>query len=296
MKFIILTAILLTVSASAQITFQRTYGGTRQDYGRSVAQTAEGGYVVVGRTSSFGAGGADVWVVRTDAIGDTVWTRAFGGPSTEFGNSVIQSADGGYVITAATKSFGAGGYDVWLIKTDAHGDTMWTRTFGGDGGDHGRSVSQTSDGGYIIAGETVSFGAGDYDVYLVKTDAAGDTMWTRTYGGTSIDIGYSVQQTTDGGYIIAGATSSFGAGHEDFWFIKTDSLGRVGIAEHPPTGIEPLTLPTVMRASDLARVEGRILDMQGRNVTDERRNLSPGVYFIRPSSAQSAVGKIVLTR
>jgi len=203
----------------------RTYGGSGNDAGISVIRTTDGGYIVVGWTNSFGASGYDVYLIKTDSLGDTLWTRTYGGSGNDQGISVIKTIDGGYIIVGLTSSFGAGGDDVYLVKTDSLGDTLWTRTYGGSGNDKGISVIKTTDSCYIIAGWTNSFGAGGYDVYLIKTDSLGDTLWTRTYGGSGDDKGYSVAQTTDGGYIISGGTSSFGAGGEDIYLIKTDSLG-----------------------------------------------------------------------
>ncbi|MFQ5868905.1 MAG: hypothetical protein ACE5JC_03275, partial [Candidatus Zixiibacteriota bacterium] len=116
--------------------------------------------------------------------GDTLWTRAYGGSGYDRGYSVQQTSDGGYIIAGYTESFGAGDYDVYLLKTDSSGDTLWTRTYGGSDWDRGYCIQQTSDGGYIITGESWSFGAGYSDVYLLKTDSSGDTLWTRTYGGS----------------------------------------------------------------------------------------------------------------
>ena len=113
--------------------------------------------------------------------------------------AVRQTTDGGYIVTGRTISFGAGNYDVYLIKTDSLGDTLWTKTYGGTNTDYGYAVQQTTDGGYIVAGYTLSFGAGNYDVYLIKADSLGDTLWTKTYGGGNFDEGWAVQQTTDGG-------------------------------------------------------------------------------------------------
>jgi len=203
----------------------RNYGGPDWDYGSSVCETSDGGYIITGGTDSFGAGSDDVYLIKTDNVGDTVWTRTYGGSGVDCGNSVCEASDGGYVITGETASFGAGGDDVYLIKTDSVGDTVWTRTYGGPGRDGGWSVRETSDGGSIVAGWTASFGAGSYDVYLIKTDSLGDTVWTRTYGGLDVDGGYSVDETSDGGYIVAGWTDPFGAGMEDVYLIKTDSLG-----------------------------------------------------------------------
>jgi len=219
-----LAMVLLGVGASFADGWTRTYGGSDYDEGYSVAQTTDGGYIVAGRTFSFGAGGSDVYLVKTDALGDTIWTRTYGGSDYDWGRSVAQTTDGGYIVAGATWSFGAGSGDVYLVKTDALGDTIWTRTYGGTSYDWGYSVAQTTDGGYIVAGETGSFGTGG-DVYLVKANSSGDTLWTRAYGGTSYDWGYSVAQTTDGGYIIAGETYSFGAGSGDVYLVKTDALG-----------------------------------------------------------------------
>jgi hypothetical protein len=220
-----LAALLLPATLRAQITFERTYGGTVDDLGYAVQQAPDSGYIIAGQSGSYGAGGMDVYAVSVDFKGDTLWTRTFGGTAWDEGRSVQPTADGGYIIAGWTLSFGAGGSDVYLIKTDTHGDTLWTRTFGGTGRDYGFSVQQTADDGFIIAGSTHSYGAGLDDVYLVKTDADGDTIWTRTYGGSTIDEGWSVQQTADSGYIIAGCTKSFGAGWYDVYVIKTDSRG-----------------------------------------------------------------------
>jgi hypothetical protein len=135
-------------------------------------------------------------------------------------------------VAGETNSFGAGGSDVFLIKTDSLGDTLWTRTYGGSGSDYASSVRQTADGGYVLAGITNSFGAGGVDFYLVKTDSLGDALWTRTCGGDNHDIAYSVWQTTDGGYIVAGWTMSFGASnHPDVMVARFDSMGNTCIGE-----------------------------------------------------------------
>lgn len=193
-----LASILLPSSLAAQVVFERTYGGDNADWGCSVQQTADHGYVIAGLTNSSGPG-TEVYLIRTDSAGDTLWTRTYGGAHADFANSVRQTADGGYILTGGTKSFGGGDEDVYLIKTDAHGDTMWTRAFGGTEDDGGWSVGQTTDSGFIIAGSTRSFGAGGLDVWLLKTDTHGDTLWTRTFGGAGSDQALSVEQTTDSG-------------------------------------------------------------------------------------------------
>ena len=215
---------LIKTDSLGDTIWTRTYGGIDDDEGHSVAQTTDGGYIITGYTASYGAGGADVWLIKTDSLGDTIWTRTYGGIHWDRGYSVTQTADGCYIITGWTEPTTSGDRYVWLLKIAPNGDTLWTRTYG-EGGEEGYSVAQTSDGGYIITGETASYGAGGYDVWLIKTNSDGDTIWTRTYGGTDLDHGWSVAQTTDGGYIITGETRSFGVDLTDVWLIKTDSLG-----------------------------------------------------------------------
>jgi len=217
---------LIKADASGNEEWNKIFGGTGANYGYSVAQTADGGYIIVGDTSGYGAGGYDAWLIKTDASGNQEWSRAFGTSDNDYGRSVAQTSDGGYVIAGYTYSYGASGTDVWLIKTDANGTEEWNKVFGGTSGDYGYSVSQTLDGGYIITGHTYSFG-GTGEVYLIKTDASGNEVWSNTFGGaTASDAGMSVAQTPDGGYIVAGTTYSYGIGYGKMWLIKTNANGN----------------------------------------------------------------------
>jgi len=216
---------LVKLDAHGNLQWTKTIGGKEEDVGFSLIQTSDGGYAIAGKTESFGAGGADVYVVKLDANGNLQWTKTIGGPKGDGGSSLIQTADGGYAIAGYTTSFGAGLSDAYLVKLDANGNLQWTKTIGGKDFEDGYSLIQTSDGGYVIAGYTRSFGAGGADVYVVKLDANGNLQWTKTIGGETYDSGSSLIQTSDGGYAIAGETYSFGAGGKDVYVVKLDRNG-----------------------------------------------------------------------
>jgi hypothetical protein len=205
--FITCLAVLVAGTACAQLdtVWVNTYGGPANDGFRSAIPVGDRGVVAVGYTYSFGAADANVYAVRTDADGDTLWMRAFGGDGMDYGYDVCQSEDGGYVITGFTTSFGAGAEDVYVVKIDSTGNTLWSRTYGGSAPDEGYSIYATGDGHYIISGRTDSYGSGYNDVYLLKLDSAGDTVWTRVYGDSLYDWGQSVCGTGDGNYGICGA-------------------------------------------------------------------------------------------
>jgi len=217
--------VVLLTAASAQVTFERHYGGESAEWGFCVQQTADSGYIVAGTTLSFGAGFYDGWLVRTDARGETLWTRAYGGTTGDYFYGVENAAGGGFLAVGYTGSSGAGGTDVWLVRTDSSGDTLWTRTYGGTAHDGATSLHPTADSGYVIAGVTSSFGAGDYDGWLLKINSSGETLWTRTYGGSGLDAANYVDVTADGGFILTGLFDRDGALGGDLWLVRTDSLG-----------------------------------------------------------------------
>jgi hypothetical protein len=235
---------LIKTDANGNLQWAKTYGGTYWDDARSVQQTSDGGYIVVGLTNSFGAGGGDIFLIKTDASGNVQWAKTYGGTSADEAFSVQQTSDGGYIVVGLTNSFGAGTEDIFLIKTDASGNLQWAKTYGGAIGDRALSVQQTSDGGYIVAGLTNSFGAGGLDIFLIKTDASGNVQWAKTYGGTDWEDAFSVQQTSDGGYIVAGRTWSFGAGGSDIFLIKTDANGNIGSCSIVQNASPTVTTPS----------------------------------------------------
>ncbi len=216
---------LVKINAVGTQQWHRTFGGSDNDFACSVQQTADGGFIIIGTTYSYGSGRDDFYLIKTNASGAQQWYRVFGGSNYEWGNGVQQTGDLGYIIVGSTSSYGAGNEDVYVIKTDSTGSPQWERTLGGSDYDHGHKVQQTTDGGYIIVGSTASFGAGNYDVYLIKLDIIGNMQWYRTYGGSGNDYGYMTRQTNDGGFIIGGRTESFGSGDSDGYLIKTDATG-----------------------------------------------------------------------
>ncbi len=218
---------LIKVNATGDIQWNKTYGGAGQDQAFEVIQTKDGGYVMVGSTNSSGAGGLDFWLFKTNSTGDMQWNKTFGGNGTDFGYTVIQANDGGFAMVGYTNSFSVGGNDGWFVKTDSAGTMQWNKTFGGTAGEQLFTVVQTNDGGYAITGLTSSFGAGGFDAWLIKTDSTGTTQWSKTYGGNGTEYGLHLSQTMEGGYIISGRTTSFGAGGIDAWLIKTDASGNM---------------------------------------------------------------------
>ena len=217
MKNLVLTLIItLPLTLLGQGWEQTLWPG--YEIGHSVKQTNDGGYIVTGSTSGSFTGG-NLYLVKTDGNGNEQWYKTFGGTT---GKSVKQTSDGGYIIE---NTWGIGPPDIVLVKTDWNGNEQWYKTFVGTGGEDGESVQQTSDGGYIIGGYTNSFGNGEDDFYLIKTDVNGNEQWSRTFGGIEDDNCYSVQQTSDGGYIMTGVTNSFGNGNT-VYLVKTDGSGN----------------------------------------------------------------------
>jgi hypothetical protein len=274
-KILILTIFQSVFNSSfAQFTFERAYGGNNYEEANAVVQASDGGFIVVGYTETFGAGSRDIYVVRTEPDGDTVWTKTFGGIQFDVGHDIIKTDDTHFLIGAYTTSFGIGEGDIYLIKIDENGDILWTKTIGTEANDHIKKIRKTSDDGFIICGDIEDLG--QYKFYLVKTNSEGDTLWTKAYdygiansiiqtndqgyaviiyayetthqrydfqlvktnqngdilwskfyGGPDpdLEIGFALEQTSDQGYLLAGRVNGYGAGGSDFLILKTNSNG-----------------------------------------------------------------------
>lgn len=249
LQVFVLLANTFIFAQAPEIEWQKALGGTGSDYGKSVRETTDVGYIVVGASPSNNGdvsgnhGGGDVWAVKLDADGVIEWQKCLGGSSGENGNAVRQTSDGGYIIAGDAASSngdvsgGNGSNDFWAIKLDADGDIEWQNSLGGSIFEWAYDVTQTTDGGYVLAGFThsnngdVSGSNGGVDGWVVKLNASGVLQWQKCIGGSSTDELRSVRQTTDGGFILAGRTNSNNGnvsgnnGGYDFWVVKLDDAG-----------------------------------------------------------------------
>jgi hypothetical protein len=216
---------LIKTTSDGTQTWTKNYSLGEVNWAGCVRQIDNSGYVLGGFTEMNNS--RDALIIKTDYSGEIIWTKIYGGPFDDWIRDLHQTSDGGYILTGVTQSDSTTGQDLWLIKTDIDGEIIFSKTYGGTLDDWSYSCAiQNNNQGYIIAGGTYSFGHGDADAWLIKTDLSGDSVWTKTYGGTNHDFASSVCTTLDNGYIIAGGTSSFGAGNSDALVFKTDSAGR----------------------------------------------------------------------
>jgi hypothetical protein len=255
----IICLIFLSIKSLAQptIQWQKAFGGTGSESAGDIKQTKDGGYVLIGSTASNDGdvsgnhGSGDVWVVKLNSLGALAWQKTFGGTGVESTTvSIEETNDGGYVFIDGTSSNDGdvsgnhGGSDVWVVKLNSSGTMVWQKTFGGTAADGSNSngtcmIKQTKDGGYVFVSSTASTNGditsnhGGTDIWVVKTDSVGNKTWGKTYGGTSDESSSSIEQTTDGGYIVAGYTKSNNGdvtnnyGLNDEWILKLDSIGNI---------------------------------------------------------------------
>jgi hypothetical protein len=215
---------VLKLDATGTKVWEKTFGGSYDDRAYCIQQTSDGGYIVAGYTWS-SSEWEDVYILKLDANGNKLWEKTFGGSDNDGAWFIQQTIDGGYIVAGYTKSYGSGWYNAYLLKLDGAGNKVWEKVFGGSSWDEARSIQQTNDGGYIVAGYTSSFGAGSYDVYVLKLDTTGTKVWEKTFGGSYDDRAYCIQQTSDGGYIVAGYTWS-PSEWEDVYILKLDASGN----------------------------------------------------------------------
>jgi hypothetical protein len=240
---------IVKLDSQGTIQWQKTYGGTNDDYAKSILQTSDGGFIIAGHTSSNDGdvtnnhGKFDYWILKLDSQGTIQWQKTYGGTNDEFTESILQTSDGGYIIAGFSRSNDGdvkgnhGNEDYWIIKLNSRGTLLWQKALGGSQWDSANSILQTSDDGYIIAGYSrsndgdVEGNHGKEDYWIVKLDSQGTLQWQKSLGGSMYDIAHSIQQTSDGGYIIAGSSTSNNGdvsenhGDFDYWIVKLDSQG-----------------------------------------------------------------------
>jgi len=220
---------VLKLDKKGNIEWQKTYGGGSWDIAFSTQQTTDGGYIVSGTTSSFGAGNEDVWVLKLDLHGQIMWQKTYGGEGMDQGRDIEQTIDGGYIVSGTTSSFGNGSHDIWVLRLSPDGSIIWDKTYGGTGeeSEYFRHIpiEPTSDGGYILAGSTRSFGAGEDDFWILKLDAEGNIIWQKTFGTNREEYPTSVREMEDGTYRITGTESLNVLG--DDWILILDAQGKI---------------------------------------------------------------------
>lgn len=211
--------LIKTDDRGAQI-WSKTFGESNE--AKSVWQTTDGGYIFAGfkRITLDSRTQTDASIIKVDFNGNKQWSKEFGGKNDDIINSVQQTSDKGYVLAGNTRSSGEGGSDAWLIRINDKGDDQWRKTFGGTGDDSVISVQETGDEGFILAGSTDLYGKGKTDAWIIKTDKNGTQKWSKILGGKDSDLALSIQQTSEGDFILAGVTYSYGNGSADAWIIK----------------------------------------------------------------------------
>lgn len=220
---------LIKADAGGNLQWTKTFGGPGYDSGNMVQPTSDG-YIIIGQTMSYGQGQGDYWLIKTDQQGNMVWQKTFGGAQVDEGKNIRVTSDGGFIIAGDTDSFGAGGSDMYVIKTDASGEMQWSKVYGGDKKEAAKMIEPTPDGGYVVAAITRSFGLYNPDAWIVKLSSVGDTVWTKFYGGVEHEHLYCVKPTADGLLAAVGHSDSYGNQYlEQVYVMMLTDQGTLGI-------------------------------------------------------------------
>lgn len=221
---------VIRTDANGEPLWAKVFGGDAWDVGKHVKELSDGRFAIAGQTYSEGAGQGDAYLLILDAAGDSLWARTYGGTQSDGAGSVAETGDGGFILAGHTESVGAGGRDAWLLRLNAEGDTIWTRTYGGEEEDMAHAVLRMHDGNFAMAGHKVSNGAGGKDLWLAKVNANGNTMWESFFGGPNDDVWYDLIQLTTNELVVAGFThtTEIGGGGEDMYVGRWRSDGVFG--------------------------------------------------------------------
>jgi regulation of enolase protein 1 (concanavalin A-like superfamily) len=228
----LLTLSLLSFSLFAntplalEATWQKSFGGSKDDVAKDIIATEDGGAIMIGTTRSKGAGRTDIYAIKLDAKGEKLWEKTYGGLRKEEAAAITQLQDGNFIIVGATKSYGKGGYDYFIIKIDKMGNRLWAKTAGGTAKDEASAVIATDDGGMLVVGSSKSSGKGSYNYYAIKLNSEGKRLWEQTVGGKDWDLATDVAQMEDGGFLLVGKSESFGDNGYDGYIVKLSNEGK----------------------------------------------------------------------
>jgi len=220
-------ALLLKMNADGTLLWAKTFGGIDHDRSSDLVETSDGSIFLAGYTKSYGAGGDDLCLIKTDGDGNILWARTAGGANNDIAHSVIETSEGNILLVGYVYTLGLSSYNAILLQYDQDGTFLWSKLIGGSRFDYGRSVVEGSDGALFLLGYTDSYGAGNQDILLSKMDADGTLLWTKTTGGSDYDYGYDLIQTMDGNLVIAAYTESYGNGLNDLLLLKYDPTGAL---------------------------------------------------------------------
>jgi len=304
---------IVKLNSNGTIDWQKSYGGGGEDWANSVQQTVDGGYIVAGYSNSNNGtvtgnhGDTDYWVIKLDNNGIVEWQKSLGGSNTDKANAIQQTADGGYIIAGESKSNNGdvsgnhGGTDCWIVKLNGNGNIEWQKTVGGSLNDSANSIKQTSDGGYIIAGNsesnngdaTQNFGKTDY--WIFKLSQNGNLQWQKSLGGSDSETVAAAQQTSDGGYIVAGSSYSNNgdvAGNQrysDYWVVKLGpdnlntnefTLKNTVLVENPAKDLLKIHSKDSITSLQLYSMGGRIIKTSNSK-TMSVKELPKGIYILK---------------
>jgi len=219
--------LLIRLDARLRVLWAKAYGGLRMDRGRGILPNGQSGFLLLGLTKSFGAGGDEILIVNVDSAGNLLWGRAYGGSGDDVPYSIHPVRGGGFLVSGTTKSFGSRGWAAFLLRIDAAGDVLWMQLYDNWSTDAAADFEQTSDDGFIAAGWAYAIGAGMHDVFVFKTDVSGNLLWGRLFGGPGDDGGHTVHELRNGDYIVNGNTHSFGHGGVDTYFLCLTTSGTL---------------------------------------------------------------------
>ena len=298
---------ILKLSSDGDIEWEKSYGGSNSESASCIQQANDGGYVVVGYSSSLNGdvsenkGLHDYWILKLSSAGELEWEKSFGGSDLEYATSIRQTEDGGYIVAAISQSSDGdvsknqGGWDYWILKLSSSGELEWEKSYGGSDYDHVRSILQTDDGGYIVAGATKSsdgdiskkHGNTRSDAWIVKLNAVGELEWEKSYGGKDDDAADCIKKSYDGGYVFSGSTSSRGDdvrknnGKSDHWIVKINSTGDL-IWEKILGGSDYEFSSTIQQTNDRGYIIAGEASSKNGDISDHKGNLDYWIVKLYP--------------